>query len=138
MNNYCRNCGIKLENNVKECPNCKTEVFETRITEKPKTKITPEQAAKERKYILTIISLFILSILTPEIGKTFYSLKFLSILSWPLLLSSIILLIYARITTKNKTIEALFVILIASLIYIIVGTIFMMITCTTIIPNCVG
>lgn len=135
MNNYCRNCGIKLENNIKECLNCKTEVFETRITEAPKTEITPEQTAKEEKYILTIIILYILSIITKNIGLIFKPLYILTMLSYPFSLCSKILLIYARITTKNKTIKILFIIFIISLILKILAIIFIVVACSSLGKN---
>ena len=31
LNNYCRNCGKKLDLNEKYCTNCGAEVFEKRI-----------------------------------------------------------------------------------------------------------
>ena len=30
-NNFCRNCGQKLENGITVCPNCKTEVIDKRV-----------------------------------------------------------------------------------------------------------
>lgn len=137
MNNYCTNCGTKLDEN-KKCSNCQTEVLETRLTETPKTETTPEQATKEKKYIITIITLYILAIIMRNIGTMHNSLYFLVLLSFPTSLSSIILLIFARITTKNKTIKILFTIFIISLILSILGAIFIFVTCTTMASNCNG
>ncbi|MDO4376247.1 MAG: hypothetical protein Q4C33_03630 [bacterium] len=138
MNNYCRNCGIKLENNIKECPNCKTEVFETRITESPKTETTPEQIAKEKKYILAIIILYALSVATQSIGTIYKPLNFLTLLSSPFSLSSKIILIYARITTKNKAIKILFIIFIVTLILKLLAIILLIAACSTMVSNCNG
>jgi len=65
LNNYCRNCGKKLDLNEKYCTNCGAEVFEKRINIEEKKKELDIYKRKEKIYILSVIiliSLYFLSV----------------------------------------------------------------------------
>ena len=108
MNNYCRNCGEKLESDTKICPKCNTEVFENRINIEQRKNELEEYKKKENRYIITIFLLYALSYLSAYLGfRKEYS--FISYINPLLSLGAIITLIYARITmNKSQKIRTLF------------------------------
>jgi len=63
MNNYCRNCGRKLESGEKKCINCDAEVLEKRINVESKRQELAEYKKKENRYIILTIFLYVLSYL---------------------------------------------------------------------------
>lgn len=78
MNNYCKYCGEKLENNPSICPKCNTKLFENEInTEEEKNKLK-EYKKKENKYLIIIITLYALPYLSNfkynNLTLTFYSI----------------------------------------------------------------
>ena len=50
LNNYCRNCGKKLDLNEKYCTNCGAEVFEKRINIEEKKNELDSYKRKEKIY----------------------------------------------------------------------------------------
>lgn len=132
MNNYCRNCGNKLDDETKICNICGAEVFEKRVVPDYKKEELQLIKKKEKKYIITIILLFVASYLVPEIVSyipSFSKLEYnglysiVSLISPLLSLSALILLISARITMRgSKAIRTLF-----NIFIILVGAYFMFI-----------
>lgn len=103
MNNYCKYCGEKLENNPSICPKCNTKLFENEInTEEEKNKLK-EYKKKENKYLIIIITLYALPYLSNYL-KFSEEYNFISYIKPLLYLGAIITLIYARIT-MNKSIK---------------------------------
>lgn len=129
MNNYCTNCGEKLENNTKVCPKCNAEVHKNSINVEQKKNELEEYNKKENKYVIIVITLYALSYLS-------YCLKFLrenNFISYirPLLsLGAIITLIYARINmNKSKKIRIMFNIFLVLTILNLLFIMFMFISC---------
>lgn len=116
MNNYCRNCGKKLENDIKVCPVCNAEVFENRINVSLKKEELIKNKQKERKYLIAIGILFTVGLIEWFLTYFFESIFFYSI--YPLVfLSAIIVLITAKVALpQSKIIKVLFYILIAIII----------------------
>ena len=130
MNNYCRNCGEKLDNNTKICPKCNAEVFETRVNVEQKKNEIKEYKKKENKYIIIVITLYALSFLTPYL-KSLGEYNFISFISPLLPLGAVITLIYARITmNKSKKIRIMFNIFMVLIILYLLFIVFIFITCT--------
>lgn len=135
MNNYCRNCGEKLENNAKICPKCNAEVFETRVNVEQKKNEIEEYKKKENKYIIIVIALCALSFLTPYL-KSLGEYNFISFISPLLPLGAVITLIYARITMdKSNKIRIMFNIFMALIILYLLFIVFIFITCTNAIDR---
>ncbi len=129
MNNYCRNCGEKLEKNAKICSKCNAEVFETRINVEQKKKEIEEYKEKENKYIIIVIALYALSYLLPYLN-IHGEYNFISNISPLLSLGAIITLIYARITmNKSKKIRIMFNIFMTLIILYLLFIVFIFITC---------
>ena len=130
MNNYCRNCGEKLENITKICPKCNAEVFETRVNVEQKKNEIEEYKKKENKYIIIVITLYALSYLSPYLN-VLGEYNFISYISPLLSLGATITLIYARITmNKSKKIRIMFNIFMVLIILYLLFIIFIFITCT--------
>lgn len=129
MNNYCRNCGEKLENDTKACPKCNAEVFENRVNVEQRKNELEEYKKKENKYIIIIIALYALSYLSPHL--IFWGeYNFISYISPLLSLGATITLIYARITmNKSKKIRIMFNIFMALIILYLLFIIFIVIPC---------
>lgn len=129
MNNYCRNCGEKLGNDIKVCPKCNAEVFENRINVEQTQKEIEEYKKKENNYIITVIVLYALSFLSPYLNFL-GEYNFISYISPLLSLGAIIILIYARITMdKSKKIKTMFNIFMALTVLYLLFIIFIFITC---------
>ena len=65
MNNYCENCGNKLESNAKVCSKCGAEVLEIGESTNSNCDIknivhTPAYKKKENIYVIIVIFLFLL------------------------------------------------------------------------------
>ncbi|MDD6879522.1 MAG: hypothetical protein PUD59_04780 [bacterium] len=118
MNNYCRNCGEKLENDINVCPKCNAEVFKNRINVEEKKKELYEYKNKENKYVILIIALFSLSCIS-------FVFNFLSYINPLLFLCAIITLIYAKITmNKSIKIKIIFnIIIILPILYLLYSVI---------------
>lgn len=70
MNNYCRNCGNKLESNAKVCSKCGFEVLKIDSTDDVKNIVNPpEYKKKENIYVIIVIALFLLSVFAPSIDN---------------------------------------------------------------------
>lgn len=132
MNNYCRNCGQKLENNVTNCPNCNAEIFEKRINVDEKKEEITKFKEKEKNYVIIILLLQFIPYLL--VGSENAIVTFIS----PLLsVASYILLIYARITMSNsKVIKTMFNILLILFIIRLLYVIIIFVACTNIIKGC--
>lgn len=125
MNSYCRNCGEKLENDIKMCPKCGAEVFEKRINIEKKKIELDEYRKKENKYILIIITLYTLSYLLSYLNN-----NFISYITPLLSLSSTIILVYARINMNDsKKIRIMFNIFIVLIILFNLFILFTFLTC---------
>ena len=131
MNNYCRNCGEKLEENVKICPKCNTEVFETRVNTEQMRIEGEEYKKKENTYIIIVIVLYALSFLSRfSIYLIDYSIY--SFIRPLLFLGATITLIYARITMNKSTkIRTMFNIFISLLIIYLVFIAIVFISCAS-------
>lgn len=139
MNNYCRNCGSKINNDAKICDTCGAEVFEKRVVPDDKKLELELQKKKEKKYIITIILLFVVSNLTPTIISYIFMainleynvLYSIVLMISPLLsLSALIMLVYARITMRgSKAIRVLFNIFIILVSLHFLFVIIIMVTC---------
>lgn len=129
MNNYCRNCGEKLENGIKSCPKCSAEVFDERINVDEKKKELEVYKKKEKKYIIIVITLFAIALAVPYLNFLgIYS--FISYLSSLALLGAIITLIFARITMNNsKKIKIMFNIFLALTILYFLYILFIFAAC---------
>lgn len=159
MNNYCSNCGTKLENNPSECPNCKkvlTIVSESVIQNdinntqnvKPELSqnnmnnaqnIEPDlsEKNKENEYIKTIAISIVFSRILIYVAFIFTSDESFKIVSGALTIISsliflygIITLIYARITTKNTIIRIFFIFFIVYMIYAVLFVLMLRSMCT--------
>ena len=129
MNNYCRNCGEKLENNTKICPKCNAEVFETRVNVEQKKNEIEEYKKKENIYIIIVITLFALSYLSSYLN-VLGEYNFISYIRPLLYLGAVITLIYARITMdKSNKIRIMFNIFMALIILYLLYIVFIFITC---------
>ncbi len=132
MNNYCRNCGEKLNSNDKQCPKCHAKVFEKRIDVKQKKLEIKEFKRKETIYVIIIFSLYAIAYLVAHLNISKNN-NFVSNTSSLFLLGSVITLVYARITlNKSIIIRVLFGILIGIIIISIIWIIFLFATCGSI------
>ena len=119
MNNYCRNCGKKIEANLNKCDYCEAEIIEKRVIPQEKEIEIKKYKSKEKKYIISIIILFITPIILEkiEIEYGFYLSDYIILLFYMsysvLRLAFLITLVYARITMSNsKIIKVIFNVLI--------------------------
>lgn len=116
MNNYCRNCGEKLENGIKICPKCNTEVLENRVNVEVKEKEVVEYKNKENICILLTLALYSLCFFVYKLSdKTdFENLTFIcSLLFW----AATVTLIYIRITMNDsKKIKLMFNIIVGIIV----------------------
>lgn len=130
MNNYCRNCGHKLDNDSKFCTNCGTEVLEKRVDDvKEKNAEYNSYKKLEKKYLIILGILFALpkvlffanaSVLSPLCSIAFY-----------------ITLIYARIKVKeSKIIKVIFIIEMILLALGIIASIAILIFCANTLKDC--
>ena len=142
MNNFCRNCGEKLEDNIKVCPKCGAEVFEEKIDVEQKQVELENFKKKENFYIFLIIGLFAFGYGLPiifdsiykatdsvELYKVYNAIKSIcSLLS----LAGIITAIYARVTMHDSTkIKVLFRIIIVLVILFLIYAIWVVILCSS-------
>ena len=130
LNKYCRNCGCKLEENAKFCPNCGEEVITTRVVIEKQLKEKEEMTQKEKKSLITVLSLlgigvlfnFILSFFLLNVNFEINEIieNILLFVAEICYLVGIIYLIYVRVTLKDsKRIKILFdIILTLIIIYI--------------------
>ena len=126
MNNYCRNCGEKLEKNQKVCHKCNAEVFEQRIDVEKKEKELVEFKKKEIIYITIIISIFVFVIFLHH----FNFLEKNNAISPLLILGDIILLVYARITmNRSVKIKVIFYIFTGLIILYLISMLLLFISC---------
>ena len=123
MNNYCRNCGQKLELGQKEC-SCGAVVIEKRIDIEKRKEEIAKVKKKEKIYLITIACL-ILSAMALNSLSNYLNLDLGAILGL-LFLGAFISIITARVNcSESKVIRTLFAILI---IYIAIQTIFSALT----------
>lgn len=131
MNNYCRNCGEKLENNIKVCPKCNAEVFENRVNVEQRKNELEKYKKKENMYIIVIIILYASAYLSPYYFRILGVYNFISYIIPLLYLAATITLIYARITmNKSQKIRIMFNIFMILIVLYLFFIIFMFITCT--------
>ena len=138
MNNYCRNCGKKIEDNAKFCDACGVEVIEKRIEPEKKEAELQEFKKKEKKFVIAILSLYASTYLfsgliyindsLPNPSETLYKLVAAII---PLLsLAALITLVYARITLKeSKAIRIIFIIFLILTGLIVLYYLFILLVC---------
>ncbi len=131
MNNYCRNCGEKLELGTGFCHKCGTEVLEARINLVEKEHERDLFKKEESKYLVIIISLFALSYLSSSI-KVINTNEIISYIKPLVSLGAIITLIYARITLeKSVIIRILFILLILWVLYSFLFSMVIAIACSS-------
>lgn len=136
LNNYCRNCGKKLDLNEKYCTNCGAEVFEKRINIEEKKKELDIYKRKEKIYILSVIILISLYFLSVHFNLS-KKYEFISFINSLLLIVSFIIIIYARITMcDSKKIRIMFNLFLAYLIYIMVLLLILIIGLNSLIRRC--
>lgn len=129
MNNYCRNCGEKLDINTKTCPKCSADVIEQKIDVQQKEAAVKEFTKKENLYLLIIISLYLIGQLLSYI-KLSENNSFIDNIRPLFLLSSILTLIYARITLrKSIKIKILFWVVIGLFFAYIIYLLIIIISC---------
>lgn len=63
MNNYCRNCGNKLEKDDLKCSKCDVEVINDRVSPTYAKKMANTYQKEEKKYFSIMVALFIISLL---------------------------------------------------------------------------
>lgn len=120
MNNYCRNCGNKLESNEKVCSKCGFEVLKIDSTDDVKNIVnTPEYKKKENIYVIIVIALFLLSVFAPSIDNLLGKNSFFSVVSPWLTISPLAAVIFAKFEMPDsKKIKLLyFAIGIIALVY---------------------
>lgn len=120
MNNYCRNCGNKLESNAKVCSKCGFEVLKIDSTDDVKNIVnTPEYKKKENIYVIIVIALFLLSVLVPSINDLLGENSVFSAVSPWLTISFLAAVIFAKFEMPDsKKIKLLyFAIGIIALVY---------------------
>ena len=109
MNNYCRNCGTKLENeNI--CPKCSVEVIDKRVDVDNKKAEIEKLKTDERNAIIVLVCLYAAQYISTFLSKY---IEALSTLTPTLSLASLVYLIYARVRySKSKVIRVIFIIFI--------------------------
>ena len=120
MNNYCRNCGNKLESNEKVCSKCGFEVLKIDSTDDVKNIVnTPEYKKKENIYVIIVIALFLLSVFVPSINYLLGENSVFSAVSPWLTISPLAVVIFAKFEMPDsKKIKLLyFAIGIIALVY---------------------
>ena len=120
MNNYCRNCGNKLESNAKVCSKCGFEVLKIDSTDDVKNIVnTPEYKKKENIYVIIVIFLFLLSVFVPSIDDLLGENSIFSAVSPWLTISPLAVVIFAKFEMPDsKKIKLLyFAIGIIALVY---------------------
>lgn len=138
MNNYCRNCGNKLDSNTKVCSKCGLEVLEIDSTDDVKNIVnTPEYKKKENIYVIIVIALFLLSVFAPSIDNLLGKNSFFSSISPLFTVATMIILIFARITMReSKKIEILFNVFMTLMLLGIFLIVVFTITCMNTMNNC--
>ena len=136
MNNYCSNCGQKIDSNETICPNCNAEIPAGTIdTYKDKMDLS-ELRYKEDKYIKMVLSLYVLSRI---VGGMSYIIKidYISLLGPIISFAAYIMLIYARITVReSKKIRIMFLIFIILFIIKIIAFVIIIISCINTLRGC--
>lgn len=124
MNNYCENCGNKLESNAKVCSKCGAEVLEigesTNSTCDVKNIVhTSAYKKKENIYVIIVIFLFLLSVFVPSIDDLLGENSIFSAVSPWLTISPLTVVIFAKFEMPDsKKIKLLyFAIGIIALVY---------------------
>lgn len=130
MNNYCRNCGEKLEENVEECSKCGAKVFTNRVNIAEEEIEIQNKASLEKKYIIALVCLYI----APYIfGLPFfarYTQSLANVLSPILVVAFLVLLVYARIKLKwSKVIRIIFAIAIGLFLLRLIVFLLLFVTC---------
>lgn len=138
MNNYCRNCGNKLESNAKVCSKCGFEVLKIDSTDDVKNIVnTPEYKKKENIYVIIVIALFLLSVFAPSIDNLLGKNSFFSSISPLFTVATMITLIFARITMhQSRKIEILFNVFMTLMLLGIFLVVVFTITCMNTMNNC--
>lgn len=136
MNNYCTNCGEKLEANVKSCPKCNNKILYEKIHDEDPIKYFTEVKDKEKKYLICISGLYVLGVLLGSFNNIPY-LNFLAYFSPLFYWASIIILIYARFTLRDsKIIKILLVIVLVLLALYLLYMFLIAVTYCNIIRGC--
>lgn len=105
MNNYCRNCGEKIENQASVCSKCNTQVLKERIDVERKTRQINISNRNEIFCVVFVVVCFVLIFISNS--SLFQVLLFCfnilrnELISSLLFLVSIIVLICARVTMPN-------------------------------------
>ena len=130
MNNYCTNCGEKLEENAKNCPKCHMEISTNQMEEKKSS-----EKKKEKQYIFIVLFLYAFPYLKKIIlpSSDSYISYFLNSSSY---ICATIILIYARITMHNsKSIKVMFKIFVFFIVLFLIWALFLVITCGSVIRS---
>ncbi len=140
MDNFCKNCGAKLDDGIMYCPQCGLQIYDNGTLVKNNTNQSEsiENKKKENKYIITIIALYAIGIILmflPFTGKfgfafTIYPFFFLT---------AFIMTIYAKVKIRgSKKIKLIFNFSIGMLVVAIVCIILIFITCNSMIQSMQG
>lgn len=136
MNNYCRNCGEKLEAEVKLCPKCNTEVIENRIDIDEKQKELKAYKEKEIGLITIIILLYSFAFFSSYFSYS-NGYEFILYIKPLIYLGATMTLIYARSTMHDSIkIKIIFNIFIFLTVIFFLVTLFLFMTCQEIINRC--
>lgn len=128
VNNYCRNCGKKINENEKVCSNCNAEVFNDRIDVEKKKNELEKYRYKEKVYVIVIICMYILPYFLIRFKLVNDSVS--SFISPLLYLGATVLLIYAKIMMHDSIkIKVLFYTIISLVVLYVLSTILMFVTC---------
>ena len=128
MNNYCRNCGNKLDKDAKFCSKCSAEVFDDRIDVEKKKKELEVYRKKENIFIIVVICLYVLPYFLHYLH--FISDAVVSFIGPLSYLCATVILIYARIMMHDSIkIKVLFYIIISLVIIYILFMILLFVTC---------
>lgn len=95
MNNYCRNCGKKIPENSKKCPECQVEIINKRVDFSKKEEEFKKFKNKERIYVIISIFLFLIGVFC------FFKNSNISYLFF---ITTLVLLITFAIELKNSVI----------------------------------
>ena len=130
MNNYCRNCGEKLENDITVCPKCNCEVLDGRINVEEKREELKYFRKKEFDYILSIIFLYLMAFLISNTEAYGYD-PFLSFIVPLMTLGATVLLVYAKFSMKKSfIINLLYKVFILLILAYFIYIIYLMMACT--------
>lgn len=125
MNNYCRNCGKKIDNS-KVCNNCGTKVIEKRVEELDKS--------LEKKYMIIFAAAILIYLLFQSIislQSTKYStINTLIMINHLLRIAIIIFVIYAKKKLKrSKFFNVIFWLMLTALFLLLLFIVLLIVSC---------